>query len=307
MSDPVLVGVALDDRDSGPIAFGITLAGLVGGPLALVHAYPYDPGRIPAPEFDATLRDPATAGLERLVAALPAEIEVTTHAYASVSPARALHAAAATLEPFAIVVGSTHRGPLGHVLPGGVGERLLHGAPCPVAVAPHGYGAHPAELTTVGVAFDGGAEAREALDAAIELARATGAKVSTYTVSEPVEIAPATMIPGWTVPRGYSVPRHERAEQILESARATVPPELLGEANLVTGHAAQALADASHDVDLLVCGSRGYGPLRAVLLGGVSSALAHRAACPLLIIPRGHGTVRGPAHDAATGGQEAGR
>jgi nucleotide-binding universal stress UspA family protein len=41
------------------------------------------------------------------------------------------------------------------------------------------------------------------------------------------------------------------------------------------------------DADLLVCGSRGCGPLRRVLLGGVSSRLLRRAACPLMVIPRG--------------------
>jgi hypothetical protein len=39
---------------------------------------------------------------------------------------------------------------------------------------------------------------------------------------------------------------------------------------------------------LLLYGSRGYGPVRAVLLGGVSTALAHRCACPLVVVPRGH-------------------
>ena len=38
-----------------------------------------------------------------------------------------------------IVIGSTHRGQLGRVVPGSVGERLLSGSPCPVAVAPRGY------------------------------------------------------------------------------------------------------------------------------------------------------------------------
>ena len=48
-----------------------------------------------------------------------------------------------------------------------------------------------------------------------------------------------------------------------------------------------ALERFSHDVDLLVCGSRGYGPLGSVLLGGVSRRLVHRAACPVLVVPRG--------------------
>ena len=34
------------------------------------------------------------------------------------------------------MVGSTRRGPVGRVTPGSTAERLLHGAPCPVAVTP---------------------------------------------------------------------------------------------------------------------------------------------------------------------------
>jgi nucleotide-binding universal stress UspA family protein len=40
-------------------------------------------------------------------------------------------------------------------------------------------------------------------------------------------------------------------------------------------------------LDLLVCGSRGYGPLRAVLLGGVSRRVAAEAHCPVIVLPRG--------------------
>ena len=36
-----------------------------------------------------------------------------------------------------------------------------------------------------------------------------------------------------------------------------------------------------------MCGSRGYGPLGSVLLGGVSRRLVHRAACPVIVVPRG--------------------
>jgi hypothetical protein len=33
--------------------------------------------------------------------------------------------------------------------------------------------------------------------------------------------------------------------------------------------------------------SRGYGPLRAVLLGGVSHRVAVEARCPVMVLPRG--------------------
>lgn len=52
------------------------------------------------------------------------------------------------------------------------------------------------------------------------------------------------------------------------------------------GAAEEVLTTRSSDVDLLVLGSRGYGPLRSVLLGSVSTHLVRRSACPLLVLPR---------------------
>lgn len=49
----------------------------------------------------------------------------------------------------------------------------------------------------------------------------------------------------------------------------------------------ERLADASRDLDVLVIGSRRFGPVRSVLLGSVSWPLIERAACPVLVVPRG--------------------
>jgi nucleotide-binding universal stress UspA family protein len=40
-------------------------------------------------------------------------------------------------------------------------------------------------------------------------------------------------------------------------------------------------------VDLLICGSRGYGPARSVLLGGVTRRVTAEAHCPVIVLPRG--------------------
>jgi nucleotide-binding universal stress UspA family protein len=56
---------------------------------------------------------------------------------------------------------------------------------------------------------------------------------------------------------------------------------------LLDGDARELLAGESAGLDLLVVGSRGYGPLRAVLLGSVSSALVRSAQSPLVVVPRG--------------------
>jgi nucleotide-binding universal stress UspA family protein len=47
------------------------------------------------------------------------------------------------------------------------------------------------------------------------------------------------------------------------------------------------IVERSLGLDLLVIGSRGYGPLRAVLLGAVSGRVIRDAACPVIVVPRG--------------------
>jgi nucleotide-binding universal stress UspA family protein len=59
------------------------------------------------------------------------------------------------------------------------------------------------------------------------------------------------------------------------------------EAETLVGDPAGILRDFSEGLDLLVVGSRGYGPLRAVLLGSVSRRLMTEAHCPVIVVPRG--------------------
>ena len=93
------------------------------------------------------------------------------------SPARGLHDLATERHPRMIVLGSTHHGAAGRVSPGSVAQRLLNGAPCPIAIAPAGLRDREPEIATIGVAFDGSHESRHALGAAVELARAVDARI----------------------------------------------------------------------------------------------------------------------------------
>jgi nucleotide-binding universal stress UspA family protein len=69
-------------------------------------------------------------------------------------------------------------------------------------------------------------------------------------------------------------------------ARAPDGLEVTG--RLLTGPVVDALSDLSHDdCDVRVCGSRGHGPVRRVLLGGVSSRVVRHSKVPVIIIPRG--------------------
>jgi nucleotide-binding universal stress UspA family protein len=253
-----------------------------------VHVFPYDPlTPLPAPEYVELEREHALTALARLADALIDETEVTLHVETNPSPVRGLHDAAETLGASLLVTGASHRGRFGRVIPGGVGERLLHSAPCAVAIAPRGYRRAERGLRHIGVAFADTREGREALSAATIMALLGGARLSVYTVVEPdPPIAPATMAPAWLAPAGFDEHRRELARAITEQAVAGAPAGVVDGIAILEGDAAEALAEASAGVDLLVCGSRGHGPLHTVLLGGVSATLAHSCSCPLLILPR---------------------
>jgi nucleotide-binding universal stress UspA family protein len=58
------------------------------------------------------------------------------------------------------------------------------------------------------------------------------------------------------------------------------------ESHVVYGDPGQELASFAAGVDLLIVGSRGQGRIGRWLSGSVSTYLARRARCPLLVLPR---------------------
>jgi nucleotide-binding universal stress UspA family protein len=77
------------------------------------------------------------------------------------------------------------------------------------------------------------------------------------------------------------------AESQLRDVVAELEGDVPVEAEALVGDPAEVLRDFSKGLDLLVVGSRGYGPLRAVLLGSVSRRLMTEAHCPVIVVPRG--------------------
>ena len=53
----------------------------------------------------------------------------------------------------------------------------------------------------------------------------------------------------------------------------------------VHGFPAEVLIEASRDADMVVLGSRGVGGFGHLIMGSVTSQVAHHAACPVLIVP----------------------
>jgi nucleotide-binding universal stress UspA family protein len=172
------------------------------------------------------------------------------------------------------------------VLPGSTAERLLHGAPCPVAVAPNGYAQRSDQQPAViGCGYDGSSSSRRALEEAGRLATATGAQLRAIRVFEPLmyDLPPGNAAFGGMA--SYNDGLHARAAEELDAAVARIETDR-AESQLETGNPAHVLADASEGLDLLFVGSRGYGPMHAVMVGGVSGQLVRSAACPVIVFPR---------------------
>ena len=89
---------------------------------------------------------------------------------------------------------------------------------------------------------------------------------------------------------GAAVPRADVdrfVQEDLDALVADLPDGVAATTERLTGDPAELLAEYSKHVDLLVVGSRGYGPLRAVLAGGVGGRVLRTAHCPVIIVPRG--------------------
>jgi len=173
----IIVGVDESPGSAGAIALGSRLAGITGATLALVNVFPYDthPSRALNGEFEAYLRQDSLALLERLRDAHGDE-SFEVRAVPNPSPSHGLHQLAEDEDAGLIVVGSAHHGHAGRVFLGGTAERLLHGSPCPVAIAPVGYAVRSdREPAVVGCGYDGSVSAQHALEAARHMAAATGA------------------------------------------------------------------------------------------------------------------------------------
>jgi nucleotide-binding universal stress UspA family protein len=79
----------------------------------------------------------------------------------------------------------------------------------------------------------------------------------------------------------------ELRKHALARAAASVSKDLHPETVMLVGDPARVLErEAGEGLDLLVLGSRGYGPVRRVLLGGVSESVVRRSPCPVLVVPR---------------------
>jgi len=276
MFEQVIVGV--DGLSGGRDA--LTLARQLAGKRgAIVLAHIYIETLPPARGSPGIVQAGERARSQELLESVRWESGVDARLCSIESPfvGRGLHELAERIDADLIVVGSSRRGLVGRVLQGDDMRAALNAAPCAVAIAPSGYAQRPALLVEIGVGYDGSPESRNALAFAHGLAVERHAHVSVF---EAVVMSP---------PGGADVQHPDRNTLQAKVDQARERLASLGdvEPHAAYGDAAEELAMYGASVDLLIVGSRGYGPLGRLIHGRTSLRLAHTARCPLLVLPRG--------------------
>ncbi len=275
MFSKVLVGV--DFRPSGRDAIALAARLCDGdGTLALAHAYPgrYMPSHAITPGLVREDRERAEAKLEQERAEANVDAELIVRQ--GPTPGRVLHETAEERDADLLVLGSCRRGIFGRAMLGDDTRASIDGAPCAVAVAPVGYAEHPSAIGKIGVAYDGSPESRAALDVGRGLAASHGATIHALHV---VSVAAYPYAAVGAMLLAEINERVERADTAMKALEGV-------DGRAEYGLPAEDLADFGNEVDLLIVGSRGYGPWGRLVHGSTSARLARHVRCPLLIVPR---------------------
>jgi nucleotide-binding universal stress UspA family protein len=283
MFNNVVVGVDDDEGGRDAIALAKMLAAS-GSELTLAQVYQDDTevSRTTRPDHEACQHERIRQLLENRRAETGVEAEVRW--YGSPSVGRGLHELAELTGADLLVIGSSRRSLLRRVLIGDDTQAALNGAPCAVAIAPAGYSREPAVMREVGVGYDGSPESESALALARMVAAEHHTKLSAFEAIS----TPAYLYLGYlgTAAAAEVDSIERKVDQACERIRA------LGgvEPHSAYGDPVEELTLYSASLDLLVVGSRGYGPLGRLVYGGVAQRLAPTARCPLLVLTRSAGT-----------------
>jgi nucleotide-binding universal stress UspA family protein len=283
----LIIGYTHSDAGDDAVALGRLMAELIGATPIIAAALPWSSNLMSRADLEIALHRHTRDDFARIAEEL-AGMDPRFEAIASRSPAAALQELARTVGAEMLVIGSGHRGPVSRTFAGSTGHSLLHGAPCPVVVAPRGYAKSSPRIGRVGVAFDGSAPSWSALETGIGLAERLHGELEVLVARESPTYGYATAL-GVLSGEGLHTAEESRAKRLVELAQGPIPPDLSHSTRELHGDAGHVLSEASEDVDLLVCGSRGYGPILQTALGSTTRYLIDHARCPVVVLPRGKG------------------
>jgi nucleotide-binding universal stress UspA family protein len=282
----VLIAIGVDDNPEAfdAMVLATTIARVTAADVILATVYPDLPARV-LQELGRG-RTQAEALLRKLNAFMAPEARAVVEADWSVP--HGLARVVSREHPDLLVLGSSRHAVEGRVRIGMHTRQLLGEAKCSLAVAPRGLSPEgQGRLTVIGTGFDGTPEAEQAIRLAGSLARAAEARLRVRAVVD--DRLPYV---GWSPARPYIqgmwddviAPEIESLRQTAQREASATGVDFTVEAG--SGAPVDELIALSDEVDLLVIGSRRWGPAVRVLLGSTGEELMHNARCSMMVVPR---------------------
>jgi nucleotide-binding universal stress UspA family protein len=267
---PLVIGYDGAPGGADALALGLGWSRQLSVRAVIVTVYPgpapIGPGRVDV-EWVADQRREAERLLDEALAVTSPATSVEFKAVGSGSPSHGLHDVAEELGGSLIVLGSqTER----RLLATSTGERVIAGAPCPVAMPPPGWRDRVShDLGRIVVAFVPTPDGREALRVAAMLALRVGARLHVVTVvAGPAEVMSYRI--GEDVDRMYVSAAKETFEQSIEQAISELASDISASGEVIVGDdPAETLAGGDMGrsgaccsaVSLLVCCADSTYPL----------------------------------------------
>jgi nucleotide-binding universal stress UspA family protein len=289
----VIAGFSSSRQGVAPLHLATQLARTTGEKIiaAVVVERPLPAGVDPIEdEYRGYVAAQATASLERVVAQISGNFDISVVTHHATSVPNGLMELVAQHNADLVVVGSSSSGLLGRIALGTVTERLVYTSQVPVAIAPRGYPSSPDSVRRLTAAYRGGADAAELIATSAELAKRWGARlrIASFTVR------PFTMFGGSIEPSAEELVVQQWARRTMDAAikqlddvRTTVA---VPDVDVVIGTGTEwreAVDDIAWEPgDVLVLGSGAAGPLAQVFLGTAASKILRHAPVPVMIVPR---------------------
>jgi nucleotide-binding universal stress UspA family protein len=182
-----------------------------------------------------------------------------------------------------VVVGCRGQNTLSRVLLGSVSNGLLHHAHCPVAVIHDGVASAP-KLSNrpVVVGVDGSPASELATEIAFDEASRRGVDLVALHAYRDADL-PQVLNVQWS--GDNPIPPERLVDRLTGWLQRY--PSVTVHPRIVCDNPARHLLDESESAQLVVVGSRGRGGFVGMLLGSVSTAVAHGARVPVIVARQG--------------------
>ena len=135
------------------------------------------------------------------------------------------------------------------------------------------------------LATDGSPSARKATGAAVELAQATGGTLRVVAVWRVPVYSFGYAPVDWT-PELIEAERGHAQEVVEAAVRIAEEAGVHATAVLRQGDPAAEICEAADvcGADLIVLGAHGWGPIKRLMFGSVSTRVLHESPCPVLVV-----------------------